>query len=119
MYVLLFLIFIIVLYNTFSMEGYTHKSLLSIEEAKDKIKDGEIDLIIDVRTKFEWNLGRHPKAIHVPFGSIQNYDFEEYKDKTVLLYCRTGTRAKMAMHEMEDKVKRVYYIDTTYDKLLN
>ena len=70
MNVLLFLIFIIVLYNTFSMEGYTHKSLLSIEEAKDKIKDGEIDLIIDVRTKFEWNLGRHPKAIHVPFGSI-------------------------------------------------
>ena len=117
MYILILILVLLLLSKRNSIESFQN-SLLSIDKAKQMIKDGEIDVIVDVRTKMEWKRGHHPKAIHIPFGSLQNHDFDNYKDKTFLLYCRTGTRARMAMEEIKDKVKRVYYINEGYKKLL-
>lgn len=116
--ILIFFFIVLFINEMFFKEKYMH-SLLSISDAKEMIKNKEIDIIIDVRTKFEWNRGRHPQAIHIPLGTLENYDFEEHKDKTILLYCRTGTRARMAMEMIQDRVHKVYYIDEGYQKLLD
>lgn len=58
----------------------------------------EPTLIIDVRTAEEFAAGHFPGAINIPHEDIIE-GIEEYnvgKDRTVLLYCRSGNRSGQA-----------------------
>jgi rhodanese-related sulfurtransferase len=58
---------------------------------------GEI-LIIDVRSKQEFDAGHYSTAINIPHDQIGNQisKLEPYKQKTILLYCHSGNRAAAA-----------------------
>ncbi len=66
-----------------------------------KISSGnkiEDRVIIDVRTKMEWNEGHHPEAIHLPHKHISEYQGD--KDKNITVYCATGRRASIAKQKL-------------------
>jgi phage shock protein E len=89
---------------------------ISSDKAKKMIREGKIDYIIDVRTLEEWDEGHHPNAIHIPIGT---YPKNINKKSRILIYCRTGRRAKIAVQQYIKKgYKNINYITGNYKSLL-
>ena len=76
---------------------------LSIEELKARIDAGEQVNLLDVREdheRLEYNIG----GLHHKLGLIQAMQFDEledWKDKEVIVYCRSGNRSQIAGMIME------------------
>jgi rhodanese-related sulfurtransferase len=90
-------------------------------EAKDKLKKGDFDAVVDVRTKAEWDLGRFPLAIHIPTAELQQVLPQRIPDKSsrILFYCNTSTRSRIAA-EAAQKLgySNVRYLIGTHRNLL-
>lgn len=98
---------------------YSGKQLLSNKKAKDMIKNNKIDYIIDIRTKMEWDLGHHPKAIHIPVSKLKEKTINYSKNKSYLLYCNSGQRARKGAEILKKLgFKKVYYVANTYHKIM-
>ena len=77
---------------------------ITAEEAK-KIMDTEDGyLILDVRTREEYDEGHIPGAVLIPNTEIENRAEEEFSDKEqwILVYCRSGRRSKLAAQILAD-----------------
>ncbi|MBC2399322.1 rhodanese-like domain-containing protein [Clostridium tetanomorphum] len=87
---------------------------VSIEQAK-KIVDENKDLVIfDIRTKEEYDSGHIKSAILIPYDQInENIDFiKKYKDKEVLVYCKTGRRSSIAIKALIDNnYSKIYHMN--------
>ena len=58
--------------------------------------------LIDVRTKKEWDTGHAEKAVLLPIEDVKRGARPEVaKDRTVLVYCRTGRRAAEVVKILE------------------
>lgn len=107
-------------YYTLSGEG-----LLQPREAKDKIAQGVITRIIDVRTKTEYNAGHYDskgknvKLEHIPVTSFSKNKFKKMnKDTGVLVYCNTGQRARRAAELLRTYgFTNVFYIEGSYSSI--
>ena len=112
----IFLVLLAVLY-------YNTQSPLAMypEEAKQKLKKGEFDAVVDVRTKAEWDLGRFPLAIHIPKAQIQEALPQRIPDKAtrILFDCNTSTRSRIAA-EAAQKLgyNNVRYLIGTHKNLM-
>lgn len=55
-------------------------------------------LLLDVRTQAEYDSGYIEGATLIPVDELENRlsEIEDYKDKTVLVYCRSGNRSMVA-----------------------
>ncbi len=75
-------------------EGYSE---ITQDQAHLLIQNDKV-VIIDVRTKEEFDKGHIPNAINIPLESITDTTVIENvaKDKPVALYCRSGRRATEA-----------------------
>lgn len=64
---------------------------------------GEKVLVIDVRSPDEFAAGHVPGAINVPVDSITGNEaiLKDWKQKPVVLYCKSGRRAAMAASTLE------------------
>lgn len=78
-----------------------HAQEIDTPTAKKAIEKGAV--IIDVRTDWEWSAGHHPDALH-----MQNTQLLEKiskagigKDQTIVLYCRSGKRAKQSTLDLQ------------------
>lgn len=84
---------------------YTYSSPLRIssQEAKRRIKNHEIDRIVDVRTDAEVELiGSYPGAIHIPSAQLPVRAASALgKNDRILLYCNTGQRARSAAEKLQ------------------
>lgn len=86
---------------------------ISSVEAKKKLDKKEFDTILDVRTETERKtLGMYPNSIHIPSGELQARVEKELPNKkaSILVYCNTGQRARMATEELH----RLGYKNTRY-----
>lgn len=102
---------------------YNVSSSLAIgpEDAKRKLKRGEFDAIVDVRTDTEWNTGHVPLAIHVPTKEIAEKLPQRVPDKNarILFYCNTSTRARMAAEQAQAMgYKNIRYLLGTHRNIL-
>ena len=52
-------------------------------------------IIVDVRTEKEYNEGHVKNALNIPFDKI-NESTDLDKTKTIMVYCKSGNRSKMA-----------------------
>ena len=61
-------------------------------------------LLIDVRSPQEFADGHIPGAVNMPNDSINDYiaDLEGHTDKPIIIYCRSGRRAQLAMKVLQD-----------------
>ena len=110
-------------YSLFAAGQYytlTGSQLLSPPEAIKKIKNKQIQHIIDVRTKLEWNQGHYPKALHLPVLDIEEDKLPKNKSEGILVYCNTGQRARVAAETIRSfGYTNVYYISGTYSLLID
>lgn len=93
--------------NLSNAEGSTQEvtyEKISLEEAKQLMKDEEGYIILDVRTKEEFAEGHIPGAICVPNETISDEMPEELpeKDQLILVYCRSGNRSKQASKKLAE-----------------
>jgi len=78
-----------------------------------KIKEGDA-ILIDVRTREEFNEGHIPGAVNIDFyedyvENISNYD----KERKYLLYCRSGSRSYSALKIMKNQgFQNVSHLDS-------
>lgn len=76
---------------------------ITVEELKARLDRGDSLNLLDVREpqeRAEFNIGGR----HVPLGKIQTMqydDIEDWKDKEVIVYCRSGNRSGVAGQFME------------------
>ncbi len=93
---------------------------ISAEEAKQKLSNNEFDVVLDVRTNMEYNLGHYPNAKHIPVTMIQERVPNEipYRSTRILVYCNTGQRARKASETLLSLgYKNVRYIAGSYTTL--
>lgn len=77
---------------------------ITAEEAK-KLMDSEKDrIILDVRSREEFDQGHIPGAILIPNTEIEAKaaDLLPDKDQLILVYCRSGRRSKLAAQSLAD-----------------
>ena len=110
------------LYTGFAALRYYSLSgtqLISAPRAKKMIKSGEIKHVVDVRSKFEWDFGHYPGAVHMPVNVISQDRLKGVKkDDGIVVYCNTGQRARAGAEKIASfGFKKVYYIDGTYSTI--
>ena len=72
-------------------------------------------IVVDVRYDYEYSEGHVVNSINIPYDTI-NSNINLDKNKTILVYCKSGKRSKIAY----DKLKELNYdvIDLgAYDKV--
>lgn len=71
---------------------------ITLESIK-QIVDNKEYIILDVRTKEEYDEGHLKESINIPYDEIdENIDIE--KDKIIFVYCRSGNRSKIAQETL-------------------
>ena len=85
-------------------EGYKR---ISMDEAKTLMEKEEGYILLDVRTKGEYESGYIPEAINIPLSDIDEKIISSLPDKSqmILVYCRSGNRSR----EASDKLSKLGY----------
>lgn len=75
----------------------------TLVSAEDAFRDKSPHLILDVRTAQEFAEGHLPGAINIPHDVVRGDDprLKDWKDKPVLVYCRSGRRSGLAADKLE------------------
>jgi rhodanese-related sulfurtransferase len=73
---------------------------LSVEEARDRIKSGNV-YIVDVRRRDEFRKGHLRKAKNIPLDEFTDRLNKIPKKRDVLVYCDTGARSIRAVRYLE------------------
>lgn len=71
---------------------------LSASELWSQMQAGTAPVIVDVRTREEYQVGHVPSAIHLDYRDLPQHldNIPAAKDETIVTYCRTGVRAGVA-----------------------
>jgi len=78
----------------------TYKQISTDEAQKIFEKQGDY-LIVDVRTKEEYDSGHIPNAINIPVETINNKPSElNDLNQDIYIYCRSGNRSKQAAEKL-------------------
>jgi rhodanese-related sulfurtransferase len=77
---------------------------MNVSQTKTFLNSNNDVLIIDVRTKEEYDLGHIDGAILIPYDQISTKleELESYKDKPILVYCRTKNRSSVAIDVLKE-----------------
>ena len=77
---------------------------ITAEEAKKLMDSEEGCIILDVRTREEYDQGHIPGAILIPNSEIEAKaaDLLPDKEQLILVYCRSGRRSKLAAQSLAD-----------------
>ena len=90
------------------LKRYSEEDEITWEQAKEKDA-----ILIDVRSEQEYNEGHKAGALCIPHYEMKNkaQTLLKQKDRTIILYCRSGARSKKA-HDTLKKLgyTKVYHI---------
>lgn len=89
---ILLIIFIGVIYY---IAVTTPSDEISSKEARQNLKMGKYDYIVDVRTREEWNEGHLPNVINISIGELVSELPKKIPNKNarILFVCKKGIRA--------------------------
>lgn len=93
-----------------------HKSLIPVRAVT--LMNEEDSVIVDVREAKEFNEGHIEKAINLPFEKLTDRmgELEKFKNKTLLVTCRTGARSAMACEKLSKQgFGNLYCMETGID----
>lgn len=81
-------------------------------EARQLMADNPDLFLLDVRTPQEYAEKHYRGAVLIPVSELAARAGEVPKDKDVLIYCRSGNRAKAALRYFEDRQDQtIYFLD--------
>lgn len=72
--------------------------IVTSSEASSLIKEGAI--LIDVRTKEEYDEKHITGAVNIPLAEIEKGNINYDKDTAIIVYCRSGNRSATAAKEL-------------------
>ena len=100
---------IIVILLALSLVGCNAKENKDVNSSNDykQIMEEKEFIVIDVRTKEEYDEGHVKGAINIPYNEI-NKDSEIAKEKVIFVYCRSGIRSKKAYETLKGLGFEVY-----------
>lgn len=80
-----------------------YKDISSLE-LNNMINNKEKIILLDVRTKEEYNTSRIPNSINIPLSDIDSQIdcLLPYRDEKVIIYCRSGKRSITAAYLLEE-----------------
>ena len=78
------------------MEDYE----ISVQELSKRVADSYI--LIDIRDDSSYSYGNIPGSLHVP-KDILEADYEKYKDKPLILYCKKGETSAETVQFLKEK----------------
>lgn len=106
--IILVLLAIVLLFAYIAYYTFSSPYKVTAEEAKNK----RIDVVLDVRTNMEYNLGHYPEALHIPTATLAESVETLIPDKKtrILIYCNTGQRARYAT----DLLRQMGYTNVEY-----
>jgi rhodanese-related sulfurtransferase len=91
------LILLALLVSAFYVFAQGGKSLISPSDANKFIQSDSTVVLLDVRTPSEFNssTGHLAKAILIPVQELERRidELQKYKQKSIIVYCRTGHRS--------------------------
>ena len=75
---------------------------ITMSEAVEMMASESDYIILDVRRPDEFSAGHIPNAVNIPNESIGADEIDElpYKDRLILVYCRSGNRSKQASEKL-------------------
>lgn len=94
----------------YKAEGNAKFAELSAKEAK-KLIENKKAFVLDVRTPNEFYEGHIKNAVLIPVSQLSGRlsEIEKYKDKDILVYCRSGNRSTVASEIMiQNGYKNLY-----------
>lgn len=68
----------------------------NVQDLHAGLTGGNPPLVVDVRTKREWNAGHIDGAVHIPLGELAERAPELPRDRTVATICEGGYRSSLA-----------------------
>ena len=73
-----------------------------MDEAKALMEESEGYILLDVRTKEEYESGYIPGAINIPLSDINGNVVSSLPEKSqiILVYCRSGNRSRQASDKL-------------------
>lgn len=73
---------------------------IDAQELKDMLSIGEDPILLDVRTKGEYNgpLGHLEGSVLIPMHELEKRvsELDDYQDRLIVIYCRSGNRSQVA-----------------------
>lgn len=100
-----------------NLVGYVAENMLDNVTKTIQIKDlanYQDALIIDVRSRREADKGMIDGAINVPIDELRSFSETIEKDKTVILYCQSGTRSYNGERMLRQLGFDAYNLDGSY-----
>jgi len=98
---------------------------VSVRQAEELIKnytDNPNFIIIDVRSPSEYESGHIEEAVNINYydsdfvAQLDKFD----KEKTYLIYCRSGSRSSRALKTMKELgFKKIYHLKKGYNSWVN
>ncbi len=92
-------------------KGDSSFEMIDAKAAKEMMDSDKELVVVDVRTDEEYKSGHIVGAINIPVEQITAGDFGSLADKnqTILIYCRSGNRSKVASGFLaENGYKNIY-----------
>ncbi|GAB7388408.1 rhodanese-like domain-containing protein [Bacillaceae bacterium] len=81
------------------------------EELRDRMRNSDECLLIDVREPHEFCSGHIPGAINIPLSQLRQRLSEIPHDKEIILYCRSGMRSRQAAKILQKRgIGRLYHL---------
>ena len=70
---------------------------IDVEKAHEMLEENpEQIILLDVRTKEDYNAGYIPGAVNIPLPDLENRMADLDKSKTIIVHCQSGDRSKTA-----------------------
>jgi hydroxyacylglutathione hydrolase len=98
--------------DQYFIDGGAHDSIEVIGFAElEAARKEDAGLPLDVRFSSEFEEGRVPGALNTSYTRLPEYETGIPKDETLLVYCRTGSRAAAAASYLKRRGFDVRYVD--------
>lgn len=79
-----------------SASGRFSYKLVTFDNAREMIENNQV-ILIDVRSKCEYDLMHIKNAINIPVEQIEQKIFPIEQNKPLMIYCSSGSRSKTAI----------------------
>jgi rhodanese-related sulfurtransferase len=94
----------------------TNKNVKNVDadEANKLINENKNIIILDVRTKGEFESGHIPKAKNIPVQQLSTRikELEKYKDAPILVHCASGGRSPSAVKALvNNNFTQIYHLN--------
>lgn len=87
---------------------------VNADEAYKLINENKNMIILDVRTKGEFESGHIPKAKNIPVQQLSTRikELEKYKDTPILVHCTSGGRSPSAVKSLvNNNFTQIYHLN--------